>query len=374
MARKGYDEVVLITGYPAFGARQMVAEILAREPRTLVYAVVRAKLARLADEHLATLPDEQRARVVLLDGDAAHMDLGLSGAELRKLGGEVDRIHHMAEISYPGSDRAAAEQLNVGATREVLELARACSGLRLLVHHSTAFVSGDRTGLVREDELEHGQKFRNVLEETKARAEKLVRAANGLPIAIVRPTTLVGDTKTGEVERLDGPYLLVLLILTSPAEIAIPLPGRGDAALHLVPIDWATRAAHHIGRDPRSAGKTFHLVDPAPLTAKQVFEHVARAGGKRSPRGFIPVNLTRALLATPGLERLSKSPRAFLEQLVTPVRYDTRNTEAALAGSGIACPPFATYVDAMVKYVRARVDERRAEQATSDAEADDPLS
>ena len=374
MARQGYDEVVLLTGYPAFGARQMLARILDAEPRTLVYAVVRAKLARTADDHLATLPAAHRARVVLLDGDAAHMDLGLSGAELRVLAGEVDRIHHIAQVSYQGADRAAAELVNVGATREILELAAACHGLRALVHHSVAAVSGDRTGLVREDELEHGQKFRNVVEETKARAEKLVRASKRVPWAIVRPTTLIGDSVTGEVERLDGPYLLVLLILTSPAEIAIPLPGRGDAPLHLVPVDWATRAAHHIGRDPRALGKTFHLVDPDPLTAKQVFELVARAGGKRSPRGFIPVNLTRALLATPGLERFAKSPRAFLDQLVTPVRYDARNADEILAGSGITCPAFATYVDAMVTYVRARVDERRAEQTAPAAEADDALS
>jgi thioester reductase-like protein len=368
--RRGYDEVVLVTGYPSFGARHMVAEILATEPKTMVYAVVRDKLAEAATAHLATLPEEQRSRVVVLEGDAAHMDLGLSGAELRQLASEVDRIHHCAQVSYQGVDRAAAEQVNVGATREILELARACTGLQALIHHSTAFVSGDRTGLVREDELERDQRFRNVVEETKARAEKLVRASK-LPTVIVRPTTLVGDSQTGEVERLDGPYLLVLLILTSPQEIAIPLPGRGDAPLHLVPVDWATRAAHRIGRDPRAIGKTFHLVDPAPLTSKQVFDLVARAGGKRSPRGFIPVNLTRALLATPGLERFAKSPRAFLDQLVTPVRYDARNTEALLPD--LPCPPFSSYVDAMVSYVRRRVDERRAETPMVELEVDDAL-
>lgn len=375
MPRAGYDEVVLVTGYPTFGARHLVSRILEDEPRTLVYAVVKGKLATSAEPHLAALTAEQRDRLVLLDGDAAHMDLGLSGAEIRKLVGEVDRIHHAAQVTYLGVDRETAEQVNVGATREILEIAAACKHLRALVHHSTAFVSGDRTGLVREDELSAGQHFRNAVEETKARAEKIVRHAGGrLPIVIVRPTLVVGDSRTGEIDRLDGPYLLVLLILSSPVELAVPLPGRGDAPLHITPIDYVTRATHHLGRDPRAIGKTFHLLDPKPLTAKQVFDLVARAGGKRSPRGFIPANLTRALLHTPGLERFAKSPRAFLDQLVTPVRYDARNTEALLAGSGIQCPPFETYVDQLVGFVRTRVEQERERRRAAEPEVDDPLS
>jgi thioester reductase-like protein len=353
----------------------MVAEILAHEPRTMIYAVVKDTLSAAAEEHLATLPASARERVVLLEGDAAHMDLGLSGPELRKVAGEVDRIHHMAQVTYLGVDRAAAEQGNVTGTREALEVASACKNLRAFVHHSTAFVSGDRTGLVREDELERGQKFRNVVEETKARAEKLVLLARErLPVVILRPTMVVGDSRSGEVERLDGPYLVVLLLLTSPAELAIPLPTRGEAPLHLVPIDYVTRAARVLGRDPRAVGKTMHLVDPKPLTSRRVFELVALAGGRRTPRGFIPANLTRALLHTPGLERFAKSPRAFLDQLVTPVQFDARNTEELLAGTGIGCPPFESYVDQLVTFVRSRVEERREQQRPAEQEVEDPLS
>ena len=375
MPRPGCDEVVLVTGYPTFGARQLVERILDAEPRTVVYAVVKPKLAELAAEHLGTLPPTHRARIELLQGDAASMDLGLSGAEFRQLSEEVDRIHHAAQVTYQGVDALTAKEVNVGATREAIELARACKHLRAFVHHSTAFVSGDRTGLVRENELLEDQKFRNVVEETKAKAELLVRRARDkVPTIVLRPTMLVGDSRTGEIDRLDGPYLVVLLILSSPAEIAVPLPGRGDAPLHLVPVDYVTRAAHAIGRDHRAIGKTFHLVDPKPLTARRVFELVARAGGKRSPRGFIPVNLTKALLHTPGLERFAKSPRAFVDQLVTPVQYDARNTEAILAGSGITCPPFETYVDQLVAFVRSRVEAQRELRRVADEEVEDPLS
>ena len=370
MARRGYDEVVLITGFPSFPARKMVEELVRADHRTLVHAVVHPKLEADALEALDMLPLEQRSRVNLLEGDAAAMDLGLSGAEFKALTAEVDLVHHMAHVSYLGADRKLAEQVNVGGAREIVELASACSGLRCLVFHSSATVSGDRTGLVLEDELDKGQGFRNVVEETYARAEKLARGAmSRLPVCVLRPTIVVGDSQTGEVDRFDGPYFLILLIVTSPADFPLPLPGRGDTFLHLVPVDYVVRAARAIGRDPRAPGRTFHVGDPAPLTVRRVFELVAAAGGRRMPRGSIPANLTKALLRTPGIDRLAKSPRAFLEALATPVTYSFANTTELLADTDVRCPPLESYVDALVEYVQHRLREKRARAS----EVEDPL-
>lgn len=375
MPRAGFDEVVLLTGFPSFGARKMCEEIL-RTPKTLVYAVVHEKLAEDAMLALDGLPLESRQRVVLLDGDAASMDLGLSGREFRAVTREVDRIHHAAEVSYLGAERDAAELTNVGGTREILEVAEACPELKCLVFHSTAAVSGDRTGLVREDELDKGQGFRNVVEETKAKAERILRRrmarAPQIPMCVVRPGIMVGDSRSGEVDRFDGPYLLILLLVTSPPDFALPLPGRGDSPLNLVPVDYVTRAARAIGLDRRAPGRTFHLVDPSPLTARRVFELVARAGGRRMPRGFIPANLTKALLRTPGLDRFAKSPRAFLDALGTPVTYSTANTDEILSDRNIQCPPFESYVDRLVEYVQVRLREKRAKRI-ADSELEDPL-
>ena len=372
MGRVGYDEVVLLTGFPSFPARKMCEELVRGPGRTLVHAVVRAKFAAEAQLAKDELPLEARQRVNLIDGDAASMDLGLSGAEFRSLTAEVDRIHHVAGVSYLGVDRTTAEHVNVGGAREILELGAACAALKCLVFHSTAYVSGDRTGVVREDELASGQSFRNVVEETRARAEKMMRAQmSRLPICVVRPTMVVGDSHTGEVDRFDGPYLLILLIVTSPPDFAFPMPGRGDALLHVVPIDYVVKAATALGRHPDAPGRTFHLADPAPLPARRCFELVAKAGGRRLPRGFIPANITKALLRTPGLDRFAKSPRALLDALATPVRYDTENADALLAGAGVRCPPFEEYVEQLVEYVQVRLREKRARR---DAEVADPLS
>jgi thioester reductase-like protein len=374
MGRAGYDEVVLLTGFPSFVAKKVCEELLRPPGRTLVHALVRADAAEEAKSALDALPLEQRARVNLVEGDAASMDLGLSGVEFKALAQEVDRIHHVSTVQYLGVDRKTAEQVNIGGAREILEFASACGNLACLVHHSSALVSGDRKGLVLEDDLNRGQSFRNVAEETKARAEKVMRASmDRVPIAVLRPSMIVGDSTTGEVDRFDGPYLLMVLILTSPPDVALPLPGRGDLPLNVIPVDYFARAARALGSDPRAPGRTFHIVDPAPLTARRVFELVARAGGRRLPRGSIPANLAKVLLRTPGLERFVQSPRAFIDALVTPVTYSSANTDELLAMTGIRCPPLETYIDKLVEYVQARLRERRERRVDLELDAEDPL-
>jgi thioester reductase-like protein len=368
------DDVVLVTGFPSLLARAVCAEIVRTDPRARVFAISRSKSTSEARSHIDELPVEQGKRICIVEGDAAAIDLGLSGAEWKTLARAVTRIHHCAQVTYLGAERRTAERVNVGGAREAIEFAASCEKLDCLVFHSTAHVAGDRRGVVLEDELKLGQSFRSVVEETKARAEKLVRsAADRVPIVVVRPATIVGDSRTGEVDRFDGPYLLFLLVVTSPPDLALPLPGRGDEPLNLVPIDWVARAAVAIGRDPGARGRTFHLVDPNPLAARRVFELVARAGGRRGPRGSIPANLAKALLRTPGLDRIAKSPRAFVEALTTHVTYDSRNADDVLGSLGVdACPPLETYVDKLVGYVQERIRQRRATKKPS-TEIDDPL-
>jgi nucleoside-diphosphate-sugar epimerase len=376
MSRPGYDAVLLVTGFPSLYARRMVRHVLSAEPGALVYVVVPGEHAARAQAEREALDAGQRDRLVLVEGDPRAMDLGLSGAEFRQLTREVDRIHHLAHVAAGSVDRRTARALNVVGAGEILEFARAAGGLECLVFHSTAHVSGDRTGVVYEDDLASGQSFRSDVEETRMLAETMVRRAmREVPVAVVRPTTLVGDFDPAEDERLDGLYLLVLFIVATPSEIAIPFPGKGDSPLNIVPIDFVVQAAHAIGRAPGAPGRTFHLADPHPLAARRVAELVARAGGKRTARSHIPSNLAKALLRTPGIERFVRSPRAFVEQLTTAVRYDTRNADTVLRGTGIACPSFETYVPDLVASVQEHLRTKHKRRASSaDLEVEDPLS
>ena len=368
----------LVTGFPSsFLARRVVRKLLATEPKGLITCVVQGKFEARARAAIEELDPSEHKRIELLEGDIAAMDLGLSGKEFRELARDVEVIHHCAAITYLGADKRTAEHVNVGGTREVVELAEAATALSRLVHWSTAQVSGARRGYVLEGELIAQSGFRNAIEETRFRAERIVReASTRVPATVLRPATIVGDSRTGEIDRFDGPYLLVQLLLSAPSELRMPMPGRGDVPLNLVPIDFVVDAGCAIARDARSVGRTFHLVDPHPLTTRGVFERIAQEAGRPMPRGSVPTRVAAALLRAPGLNQLTSAPRAFLEQLGTEVVYDGRNTSELLANTGIQCPPFESYVAPLVDAVRRQHAARRA-QVASELEAlpdqEDPL-
>jgi thioester reductase-like protein len=367
-------DVALVTGFPAFTARRMIGKLLASEPPEQtgkIYVLAQQQFADEAARFVAALPGRERAEV--LAGDVCDMDLGLSSVEYRALSKELTWIHHLAGIYFMGVDDDTARRVNVSGTRTVLELARDAGRLERVVHWSTAMVSGDRKGRCYEEDLEAGQRFHNAYERTKYEAEKLARAAmRQLPVTVLRPGIIVGDSRTGEIDKLDGPYYLMVLIATNASKLRLPLLGRGDAPLHLVPIDYVIDAAWHVARNETSAGRTFHIVDPAPLTAREVFERVAEHAHTEKPCGHIPRPLARAVLRTPGLARLGRGPLAFVDLLDHAVHYDQTNTAQALAGTGVACPPLADYLPVLVRHV-LDVAKRPAPRAVEDVDVSDPL-
>ena len=346
-------DIALVTGFPAFTAKRMIAKLLAAEPpeqTSKFYVLAQQKFAADAARFLESLPGHERAEVLV--GDVCDMDLGLSSVEYRALSKELTWIHHLAGIYFMGVDDETARRVNVTGTRTMLELARDAGRLERVVHWSTAMVSGDRRGTFYEEDLEAGQKFHNGYERTKYEAEKLVRAAmRRLPITVLRPGIIVGDSTTGQIDKLDGPYYLMVLIATNASGFRLPLLGRGDSPLHLVPIDYVIEAAWHVGRTEDAAGKTFHIVDPAPLTAHQVFAGVAEHAHTEKPYGHIPRPIARAVLRTPGLSRLGRGPLAFVDVLDHVVHYDQTNTARALAGSGLRCPSLPDYLPKLVEHV-----------------------
>jgi dephospho-CoA kinase len=359
----------LVTGFPAFTARRMIRKLLAAEPETKLYVLARDRFAPDADKLLADLRAGDRAEVLV--GDVCDMDLGLSSTEYHALTRELAWIHHLAGIYFMGVDADTARRVNVGGTRNVLELARDAARLERLVHWSTAMVSGNREGTVYEEDLDAGQRFHNGYERTKYEAEQLVRGAmRQLPITVLRPSVIVGDSTTGEIDKLDGPYYLMVLIATNASGMRLPILGRGDAPLHLVPIDYVVDSAWHVARGAGAASKTFHLVDPNPLTAREVFEGVAAHANTAVPRGSIPRPLARAVLRTPGLARLGRGPLAFLDLLDHSVHYDTTNTAQALAGTTVHCPALADYLPALVNHV---LDVARGSAPEELEEIHDPL-
>ena len=359
----------LFTGYPGFIGRRLVHRMIQDGLRGRMVLLVEPTRAAAARAELARHPP---APVEVWEGDVSAMHLGLSGAEWKSLVHDVSSIWHLAAASRLDSASDISRRVNVEGTRNVLELARASAHPPRLHHFSSAFVAGDRQGVIMEDELMAGQRFRTPYEQSKARAEELVRrVAADLPVTIYRPAIVVGDSRTGEIDRFEGPYYLAILLVTSPLAVPLPLPGGGGAPLNVVPVDFLVDAVLSIGRNPASAGRTVHLVDPAPMSARRVYEIIAERAHRRIPRVSLPHRVVDAVLSLPVLESFSRQQRAAMESVNHLAFYNPRNLLELLDGTGIRCPPITSYLDRLIDFVR---DELERRDATPPPEDDDPLA
>lgn len=343
---------VLVTGFPG---RQLAAHVvreLGRVPGMSIRCLTTESQRERAEAALAELAFAEGTETSILIGDPRALDLGLSGDEFVQLTERLNVIHHCACITDPAGTKEEARG-NLQASAEILEVAESTPRLTRLVCWSSAIVSGNREGFVMESDLRDVDGFRNPIEESLFQVESMMReASEELPVVIVRPALLVGDSVTGEAEELNGIYLLIRFLLSAPDDYRLPSPSRTGVRISAVPVDYAARAGLRIADDERALGRTFHVVDPKPVTVQHALHLFAEATGKPLPREHDPLNLATALLRAPGLQRFTHTTRAFLDHLKTDVMYDDRNARELLAESGIACPPLEAYVDLMVEQAR----------------------
>ncbi|TNF61087.1 MAG: oxidoreductase, partial [Deltaproteobacteria bacterium] len=294
---------VLVTGFPSRQpAVHLVRELAADDERTVCCLVTEGRQDR-ALELLDALPASARERVSLWVGDPRFMDLGLSGEEFAVLAEGVEIIHHCASVTDPAGTKEEAAG-NLRAAAEILELAEAAPRLKRLVFWSSATVSGNREGFVKETELDDQMGFRNPIEESLYRVERMLHeSAEELPIVVLRPALMVGDSATGEVEDLNGLYLLIRFLLSAPEDYRIPTPSRTGVRISAVPVDYAVKAGIRISANEQSIGRTFHIVDPKPVTLQYALRLFAEATGRPAPREHDPLNLATALMRAPGLQR-----------------------------------------------------------------------
>jgi thioester reductase-like protein len=372
MPKQERGDVYFLTGFPTFLAKNLIEGILAWEPNGIIALLVQDKHASAAKNFIRKIGAVQRVRVII--GDVLKMHLGLSSEEYKVLTKNVTVIFHAASISYPGAPESVARMVNVDGTLNVLEFAADAKNLKRLNHFSSAFVSGDRTGVVTEEELDCGQGFANHIQKTKYLGELEVRKAMpGLPISVFRPSMVVGNSITGETDKLEGFYSFVKMIIAPGYNFPLPVPRGGMAPLNVVPVDYVVEAALYIASSDASAGKTFHLVDPNPLTVRQVLNNVAEKSGRTRPAIItMPADMIAAMSRIKWISNLSPAYMNALGILGRFTVYNCPNTTAALKSTKVHCPSFDAYSDRMLSYVKSQLT-RQAEEKTS-RELKDPLA
>lgn len=263
---------VLVTGAAGLVGAEVTARLASEGHTVLALVHTRPEIVRNDGRVVRTVPIGQSGPglVSCLAGDVTKPMLGLTAERYEDLVTGVDRVVHTAATTDFGRRWETYESLNVDGTRNVVRLAESAPSPVPLVHVSTAYVCGERTGRVLEHELDVGQRFGTGYERSKFLAEQEVRAAvaGGLPAAVVRPSMIVGTQTSGEIRDFKNMYVVLKLFTQGRVR---SVPGFYDALLDLVPVDYvAALICRVVTRFAEADGRTFHAVGAAPHTLLDV--------------------------------------------------------------------------------------------------------
>ena len=359
-----------ITGATGFIGRRLVRKILERRGAVVHFLVRDASAERLASLYEFWGVDASRAIPVV--GDIARPGLGLKAADRKRFEGKVKHLFHLAAIYDLQASAEAQVAVNIEGTRNVVAFANAI-GVGCLHHVSSIAAAGLYEGVFREDMFEEAENLDHPYFATKHESERIVRVETKVPFRVYRPALVVGDSRTGEIDKIDGPYYFFKLIqrLRRIVPSWMPVIGIEGGRINLVPVDYVVAAMDHIAHLKGLDGRCFHVVDPEPMRVGDVLNTFAKAGHAplMSMRvnaalvGFIPKSVKKGLLALTPVRRIRDAvmkdlglPEDILQFVNYPTRFDCRDTLAALKGSGIECPRLEDYAWVLWDYWERHLD------------------
>jgi thioester reductase-like protein len=348
----------LVTGATGFIGRRLVERLLANR-QGKVYVLVRGsstgRLDDLIERWQAVAGQSVAKRVQPLIGDLRRPLLGVEPESVQELRGKIDHLFHLAAIYDMTAPPEQNTAVNVGGTTHAVELARALDAGHL--HHvSSIAVAGTYRGTFTEDMFDEGQRLPSPYHRTKFEAERIVREQPYVPWRVYRPGIVVGDSRTGEMDKIDGPYYFFKAIQRARQLLPewTPLVGLDLGDTNVVPVDWVASALEHIAHEPGLDGRAFHLTDPRRQRVDELINELATAAhaprvamsiDKRltDPLPRWPLQLALALPPWRQAKNLALRelgiPREVLRHMELVPRFDTSEASRALAGSPLAEPP-----------------------------------
>ena len=363
-----------VTGATGFIGKRLVKTLLQRRGASVHFLLrpeSEGKVAALLDYWGVT-----KARAVAVYGDLTSKKLGVSADAVRALKGKIDHVYHLAAVYDLSADEDSQVKINIEGTRNAVEFAKAIDAGHL--HHvSSIAAAGLYEGVFREDMFDEAEGLEHPYFMTKHESEKIVRKECKVPWTVYRPALVVGDSNSGEMDKVDGPYYFFKLIQRMRQLLPpwMPSVGLEGGRINIVPVDFVVAALDHISHsrnDERELNKKcFHLVDPKGYRVGDVLDIFSKAA--HAPKmnlfinaallGFIPKSVKKGLMTLAPVRRVRAAvmkdlglPDDMLTFINFPTRYDCRETLAALKGSGIDCPPLPDYAWRLWDYWERHLD------------------
>src|SRR3954452_18804538 len=354
-----------VTGATGFIGRHLVEQLLKRDGD--IYVLVREGSLDKLQERIEAWGPEAKERVKPVTGDLAEPKLGVSDeqiAALKEAG--IDHFFHLAAIYDMTADDERNEELNVKGTRHAVALANALKA-GILHHTSSIAAAGEFKGLFREDMFDEGQKLPSAYHRTKFESERIARKESTVPWRVYRPAVVVGNSQTGEMDKIDGPYYFFKAIQRVRHWLPewVPLIGPEFGYTNVVPVDFVAKAMDHIAHQPDLDGQAFHLTNPRSQRAGEVMNQFAKAANApqlavrvdKRLTDALPKGVVSMLMKLPPAQQVRRSiladlgiPEEVVEHIALRPQFDTRDTERALKNSGISVPALEEYAHRLWDY------------------------
>ena len=358
-----------VTGATGFIGQFLMRKLMARG-KPIHVLVRKGSLKKL--EALRTELGASEKDVIPVVGDLAKKNLGIADADLKKLKGKIEHFFHLAAIYDLKASAEDQQAANVDGTRNAVQCAQALTA-GCFHHVSSIAAAGLYDGVFREDMFEEAEDLDHPYFKTKHDSEAVVRNECKRPFRIYRPGFVVGDSKTGYIDKIDGPYYFFKFIQRMRKMLPpwMPMVGIEGGRINIVPVDYVADAMDFLAHKKGLDGQCFHLTDPAPHRIGEVLNIFARAA--HAPEmtmrvnarmfGFIPAPILYGLGSLSPIKRMVRAvladlgvPKDVFQFINWPTRYDNRDTVKALKGSGIAVPHLETYAARLWDYWERNLD------------------
>ncbi|MEH7253337.1 SDR family oxidoreductase [Neobacillus niacini] len=349
------------TGFPGFICNQLIREVLKQnEYNGDIYVLVLQGMMDKARNEMKAIVSElglEEEAFVLIEGDITKPFLMISDNDQVRLKEKVTHVFHLAAIYDLAVPRDIAFKINVNGTDNVNNWVKGLTHLIRYVYFSTAYVVGEREGTLYETELIRPTSFKNHYEETKFEAEVLVeKLKEEIPITIIRPGIVKGHSQTGETIKFDGPYFMMNFLERLKFLPLLPRLGKGEAYVNLVPIDYIIQATAYLSFLEKGIGKTYHLTDPQPYRAAEIYSFMMEELLNKKPKGTLPLSVGKWFLSIRPARKFLGVEKEALDYFTWMGQFDCTQAVKDLEGSGIVCPNFKDGLKPMTTFYLKQKD------------------